>query len=127
MRNMNTINREQFEAWLFSQPDERNFAYIEGQPDAPTGCLVCNFLRENTNHKHFGVSGAAEGFRVGFEDCTKFEPWLELLLRQNGFTEIFTAKYSKDTYLKLFPERASVEDVGVIKEATIQATNAPVE
>jgi hypothetical protein len=41
------INRERFEAWLFSQPDERMFDYM----DVNGGCAVCAFIRETTQHK----------------------------------------------------------------------------
>jgi hypothetical protein len=40
------IHQEKFEAWLFSQPDEREFEYIDHR-----GCVICSFLKETTNAK----------------------------------------------------------------------------
>lgn len=95
---MNTINREHFEAWLFSQPDERTFIYTEGAADAPIGCLLCNFIREQTN---------ITAFYVGASYLTtenKTEPlmvWFSLFCPNKSYK--FTAKEAKDNYLTLFP------------------------
>lgn len=110
---MNTINREQFEAWLFSQPPERTFKYTEGTPSSPIGCLACNYLREMTDAKNFFVGPSDCGIRFGnyVEPYTKFE-WLAKYLYNvcyfaANFDEseqtLFTAKDAKRIYSELFP------------------------
>lgn len=104
MNAKNTINREHFEAWLFSQPDDRRFEYLEGQPSSLTGCVVCNFLREQTNITTFGVSGSQVGFRTSLDfDYIPFEPWLQNLLLELANPVSFDAKRAKAMYISLFP------------------------
>lgn len=45
------IQQERFEAWLFSQPDEREFDYTRS-----TDCVICNFFRETTAIKCIAVT-----------------------------------------------------------------------
>lgn len=97
------INRETFEAWLLAQPAEREFVYSQGFPKDEPGCLVCNFLRENTKVKNFTVYGRyvdVEGKALGFEK------WLDdfLFLQARGGVRPLTFGEAQADYLKLFPD-----------------------
>lgn len=106
-----TINREHFEAWLFSQPKERKFVYIEGRVDASTGCLMCNYLRENF---HFIFRVYTSEFRdLTTDEETNFPKWLNELIwtslqmfyRKHIIgPSFFTAGEVQTIYLSLFPE-----------------------
>jgi len=68
------INQETFEAWLFSQPDDRQYDYRDNE-----GCLLCMFAKETSN-KRLSVAGRA--FRVisDPENTFKyidFDSWLQ--------------------------------------------------
>lgn len=70
------ITKERLEAWLFAQPRERVFVYIQGLPKDQPGCVLCNFLRETTN-ANFKVSAyeiVIDGLRF------RLEQWLVDLL-----------------------------------------------
>lgn len=56
---MKEISRELFEAWLFSQPKEREFNYM----DNTGGCAVCAFVRETTSHAN--AKGGAKTVEIG--------------------------------------------------------------
>jgi len=43
-----TIEKERFEAWLFSQPRDRYFRFTNSR-----GCLICSFLNETMKGKWF--------------------------------------------------------------------------
>lgn len=113
-----TINREHFEAWLFSQSKERKFVYVEGGQDALTGCLCCNYLRENFSFR-FSVGNSS--FRIFPSRENDFPEWLNVLIAdaraifykehyivdtiyQRKPSCFFTAEQAQTTYLSLFPE-----------------------
>lgn len=105
---MNKINREQFEAWLFSQPDERQLNYVQGQSYKYPGCLVCNFLREIVGLTCFYVSSNDIGWwspEINNSQKFQFEDWLYSLLEEIvAYPESeFTIKQAKNSYLLLFP------------------------
>lgn len=45
------LNLEHFEAWLFAQPDDREYAYIDIYD-----CLISRFAKETTNVKNVHCS-----------------------------------------------------------------------
>lgn len=96
---MNQINREQFEAWLFSQPDERTFNYVEGYIDDKTGCVMCNYLREHTNLKFFIVGSRALTTKRGKNLLPTW--FIDMMERRHNC--LMTAKQTKDIYLLQFP------------------------
>lgn len=52
---MPILNRERLEAWLFSQPPQRQFNYVQGYPGSVPGCLLCNFLTDSgLKFRHVG-------------------------------------------------------------------------
>lgn len=105
IKTMTTINRELFEAWLFSQPREREFVYINGLSDEEPGCVVCSFLRETTNIKRFAVGDTYMNIYKGEStdyDAVNLPTWLnELHLASLAGTPTFGAV--QDHYLQLFP------------------------
>lgn len=64
------INRESFEAWLFSQPKERVFDYR----NTDGTCVICSFVKETTNAK--GVCGGG-GFVVTSNGFIPTPAWWE--------------------------------------------------
>jgi hypothetical protein len=98
---MTEINREQFEAWLFSQPDERLFIYTEGGETDKTGCLVCNFLREQTGLNGFNVSVCWVSYGPTLTDRMHFQEWLMNLLQRRSPSP-FSAKETKLNYVSMF-------------------------
>lgn len=62
------INRETFEAWLFTQPDERTYNFIDY-----SDCLLCKFIKETTNIENIRVGSTY--FRVNGK-CQEFDDWL---------------------------------------------------
>jgi hypothetical protein len=45
---MKTIEREHFEAWLFSQPKDREFDY----QNTTGGCAICSFVIANMRRRY---------------------------------------------------------------------------
>lgn len=102
----NTINREHFEAWLFSQPDERTFEYIYGSYDSNPGCLLCNFLRETTNINKFEVGRIIVSMNGTNYPLPNW--FINLLSKQwlkehEFYSRNITFKEVKEHYLLLFP------------------------
>lgn len=105
-----TINRELFEAWLFSQPREREFVYTDNR-----NCLICSFLKSNTRFQNPNVSHS----HLYLDNC-KSEPipsWLFETISNSNYNEVYngykvgkpvkdgrrTFAYVQDSYLQLFP------------------------
>lgn len=99
------IEQEPFEAWLFSQPPQRKFAYWKSSAKATTGCLLCNFLRETvkTPHTRIGTASFAMEGQMGSCDI-EFPEWLKKLLSRMTTPSVFTAGDKQKQYLLLFPE-----------------------
>lgn len=118
---MTEINREHFEAWLFAQPDDRPYVYGEGFPNDPVGCIVCNYLREQTNEKDFVVGGSQQGI-AKIEQVTPFPRWLaEVLWRCASLTTFGAAK---KVYTKLHGNPTFGSSVPASQEQT-QNTKVP--
>lgn len=99
---MNTINREHFEAWLFSQPDERLFNYTEGFDSDRIGCVMCNFLRENTSIYPFAIGYGTYAYGVGINQEASLPTWfVSIMALRSG--RYITAKEVKSLYLQEFP------------------------
>lgn len=124
---MNTINREHFEAWLFSQPDERMFNYSEGFNTDQIGCVMCNFLRENTNISQFCVGYST--FIHGEEwNDERLPAWfVNTMDKRSG--RYISAKEVKQLYLQEFPNAivGSTQPMAIAKpvepSSIAQATN----
>lgn len=96
---INPINREQFEAWLYAQPDSRPYNYMEGRPDSKIGCVLCNYIREATNIKDFIVGGTwltANGI------FNQMPQWLQQVINDGTVQCGHTFKYAKARYTALF-------------------------
>lgn len=107
---MTKINREQFEAWLFAQPNNRTFNYREGKSTDLVGCIICNFLREQTGVKNFKVGGHRLGI-ITPTDVIPFTQWTSLFLLaalmagdydQSKHTTVITGLQAKTAYTTLF-------------------------
>lgn len=99
-----TISREHFEAWLFSQPLAKVLEYSAGSRFEPTGCLICNYLRDSfkQHHLYVGVDNfTMVGNTVG---QNKFPPWLVdlILVAREEDSEFFTIEQVQSAYLSLF-------------------------
>lgn len=99
---MNEINREQFEAWLFAQADDREFKYTQGGWDDRVGCVMCNYLREQTNMKRFVVAVVdVTDFSVLGWRTVALPRWFIELMQHRDYVHL-TAKSVKKAYTKLF-------------------------
>lgn len=93
---MFNFNQEHFEAWLFSQPRNRALLYHEGHYLSPTGCLMCNYLRDN-NYKFYGVGGRF--IYNKFDECEDFKFLQDYTLFNEDVTNIGIAQ---DIYQNIF-------------------------
>ncbi len=111
---MNEINRERFEAWLFSQPKERSFIYGD-----ICGCAVASFLKECTSIQDPTVS--SDTFRsradVLLPDAGR-KPLPEWLHNQVLRVRPLTIAKMQARYLELFPQTE-------IEAAAVEASKAP--
>lgn len=105
---MKEINRERFEAWLFSQPKDRNFDYTN-----PRDCAICAFLKETTNVKTvLSDSTSTEGYstekavEVGKVFSIETPQWLDGGSSERGvvWAEPLTIENMQKRYLELFPD-----------------------
>ena len=99
---MKEINRELWEAWLFSQPKERSFNYADC-----CACAVCAFTSETTNCK--GVIVAGELVWANLSDypqkpLTKIPEWLWKVIHVFSGNYELTVPAMQARYLELFPE-----------------------
>lgn len=110
---MNEINRESFEAWLFSQPPEREFNYS----DIKGGCAVCTFVRETTSYSE--ACGGSDYYGVRLKnnwadvnpEIVPLPDWLKsgsggvlnVLERRPGPLFVLTIQNMQRRYLELFP------------------------
>lgn len=110
---MKPIHQEHFEHWLFSQPDDRTWAYAHCEQ-----CLVASFLKEQGICKTPSVSSNHyRDIMVPFDSETRFEPWLSqmmnrdlpILLGSIGLPATITAKRAKDYYLSHFKDKNHAE------------------
>ena len=109
---MKEINRERFEAWLFSQPPEREFRYTDSD-----GCAFCHFVMETTNL----VARCAATWRVAKDrkglvsaEPQAFPKWMLDPMMLNGVLNadktypngdaMISCGAMQEQYLKLFPE-----------------------
>lgn len=100
-------NKERLEAWLFSQPDEREWNYTSN-----TKCVICSLVKETTSHNR--VSAVPD--RFGFKDAFEFPiPDFALRLLRQAKYDYFNsggkslmcpliATNLKTNWRKLFPE-----------------------
>lgn len=89
------IERELFEAWLFSQPPERQFYYYD-----TNGCAIASFLREALGIQRPRVGG------MEFDDAEGKGCLLPQWLRDIVFPLPihFTVAQLRRRYLELFPD-----------------------
>lgn len=99
MTDQTIINREHFEAWLYAQPDSRPYDYMEGQPDSKIGCVLCNYIREATNHKYFMVGGQ---YLTMNGTNGRMPEWTLSLVNSSVVQCGSTFKVVKDHYTSLF-------------------------
>jgi hypothetical protein len=100
------INKETFEAWLFSQPDDRTFDYMDNRD-----CLVCKYVKEVVGYKK-NFSVGADYIRLHESLFTEFtfEKWfIDLLGERYNFSKhsevsIFTFGEMKEAWLELWPD-----------------------
>lgn len=92
------INREQFEAWLFSQPDERVFNYFQSFPNDQPGCLLCNFFRENCSEPI--IVGEDYYLQKGVK--YSLPTWF-MTVDLEALSVVFNADQAKKLYLAQFP------------------------
>lgn len=88
------LEKERFEAWLFSQPDDRKWNYGDSE-----NCAGCCFVRETTNVKNPNFGG--HYWRIGRNEF-EIPKWLF-----NTIVPLpihFTAAHAKAQWRKLFPE-----------------------
>lgn len=102
------IQQETFEAWLFSQPDERTYDYLN-----INNCLICNFAHETTNKK---LRVSYDRFYLQeekYEKAYQFDDWLMRLMRGCHITKLGyisvgtlhpTFKHVKAIYVSLYGE-----------------------
>lgn len=108
------IHRERFEAWLFSQPDERGFVYSD-----PKNCLVCMFIKETSafNNPEVGPLDYKAAPHLPVQPLPPFirNGRLEKSLLAVGWLGGAGNAYSfgsvKRRYLKLFPDFSPTSDV----------------
>lgn len=104
-----TIHKEHFEAWLFGQPDNREWVYT-----SPTSCVICCFLREQCRIEQALVN--PESWFLSSADVPDrpqiFHEWLLafsrrivcLVASKQGAGMDFTAAQAKAEWRKLWPE-----------------------
>lgn len=103
------INRERFEAWLFSQPRERTFNYMDGNG----GCLICHFFQQTTklaasvggNYYTVAESLPAAIGRYIYGERETIPFWLYSLLDQRerrGLTQTNSYGHMQDAYVRLY-------------------------
>lgn len=105
------IEREPFESWMLSLPDDKQFNIHQGEVKDQPGCIACNFLRDTI--RGFGNAGYISA-RVG-EEAFIFDNWLCDLIKSFYEKGRFTAKDLKARYLELFPDTdfSPITDSGI--------------
>lgn len=98
-----TLEKERFEAWLFSQPDKREFDYLN-----TTGCMGCSFVKETTNINNPAFGGITWGKLDNYGDWPLPDWFRAALISMPRF---FTAADTKSAWRKLFPEVETQEPV----------------
>lgn len=101
---MEPIHQEHFEAWLFNQPDEREWEYSD-----PFNCVVASFLKEVYHYEHVSVGSRGSPIFINRYHITLDYPsWLLLFFdnRNCGITwqTLYnpSAKEAKAGYTKCF-------------------------
>jgi hypothetical protein len=119
---MNEINRERFEAWLFSQQKDREFDYTDLRE-----CLICKFIRETSSLKVRMVTPgfiALEGSPsipmpkwLDTDDATLGKPSSLLATGHMRHTQDGMIPFSEVTkrYVELFGDPSIVESVELPK------------
>ena len=109
------INQETFEAWLFAQPDERKYNYLDNN-----NCLICRFVKETTNIQD--ISAGGDYLRYN-NKIFKFEGWLLTIMNTWNPNIKAGVPSSKDfgtvkkLYIDFFPATfASIEANGTSTE-----------
>lgn len=112
------IHKERFEAWLFSQPDERRFDYVDNR-----NCIGCCFLREMARFDllSFGPDAVYDKHATRFPLPEWFTNLLRVVRIDNPSGFVFnpgglsshwiTFGEIKRAWLALFPE-TSICDAG---------------
>jgi hypothetical protein len=77
------INRETFEAWLFSQPDDRVIEASNG-----TKSFFCSFVRETTKYKGFMFGWEAAHLNSFLGPTVVLPSWLKLLLSRENLYRV---------------------------------------
>lgn len=121
---MNEINREHFEAWLFSQPLERVIEAGDG-----TRCVLCSFIKETTNFSRAFFAGWDKWEPEQNNAALDLPSWAKKLIDRNWLklvADFDQGKYSvtiasmQRRYLELFPE--SVEETQQSQPQPVPAT-----
>jgi hypothetical protein len=86
MNSPNPITRESFEAWLFSQPDDRVFLFT-----SCTSCVVASFLKETTSYNTPIVTDKYFMNGSNIQTERNLPEWLVILLEK---VRLVTGKYS---------------------------------
>lgn len=107
------IVREQFEAWLFSQPRERVYKYWEASEDQPTGCVMSNYLRECTPHHEWILGTLYLTVNQFVHDLPR---WFVGLMRRSPIDVAGTFGQVQDAYRRLYPDRVKEESSPVTPE-----------
>lgn len=95
---MKEINRERFEAWLFSQPGDRSWNFHDTQQ-----CVLCSFIKETTNHLRPIVGGLWLTTSIGGSNV-EIDEWVKVILRTRNEFGIVSAGNMQQRYRELFPE-----------------------
>jgi len=93
------IEQERFEAWLFSQPDNRKWFFFDN-----TGCCLASFIKETTNAQYVTVGGCT----YTVDDFTGTLPtWAgtETFFSKVDRRRDFTASKIKQAFSRLFPSQ----------------------
>lgn len=110
------FNKERFEAWLATQPAQREFDYMDIR-----GCALCAFVKENTSIKDF--SAGSENVSV-WNGCGRHNipipEWIVSLIKEarihNKDICHFSISNLRTAYHKLF-------GIDLAAEPTIETVN----
>lgn len=123
---MNTINREHFEAWLFSQPRTRAFNY----DDVKGGCAVCSFIRETTDWAEAcggSDAGVHKSRGTALMETIPLPDWMKVqtkgvLWALEPISSTITIGQMQDRYRELFPDACTEPEPKTTPCPTPQAT-----
>lgn len=98
------IEKEKFEAWLYSQPRDRRVDLSDG-----TDCLICKFVKETTNCiRPRATWGQLLVDHLSPYDWTNLPEWLTNHIEPNRST-LQTFGEIQDSFREIFPVEESEE------------------